>query len=160
MSTRRDRATVLTSALLLVLAAAAWARVLLSPVAMDDMAGMSMAMTPTVGDGLAYVGAWAVMMAAMMLPGALPMIGLYAATQRDAPGPGATAARVTLFTSVYLGLWAVTGVPIYFGSVGLSAISAEALAYGIELGLPREQTRDQVSSDSSSSMLAATMSTS
>ena len=124
----RDRASLLTSALLLVLAAAAWARVLLSPMAADDMAGMSMVMMPTVVDGLAYVTAWAVMMAAMMLPSAWPMIGLYAATQRTQTGLGRVV-HVALFTSIYLGLWATTGIPIYLGSVALSAITPTALAY-------------------------------
>jgi predicted metal-binding membrane protein len=125
----RDRASVLTSALLLVLAAVAWARVLRSPMD-DDMAGMGMVMAPTVVDGLAYMAAWAVMMAAMMLPSALPMIGLYAATQRSATPSGRVVA-VALFTSMYLGLWAVTGIPIYLGSVALGAITTKALAYGI-----------------------------
>jgi predicted metal-binding membrane protein len=118
---------VLTAALLLVLAALAWARVLLSPMD-DDMAGMGMAMAPTVAEGLAYVVAWAVMMAAMMLPSALPMIGLYAATQRNA-SPGRRVVSVALFTAIYLGLWALTGVPIYLGSVALSAVTPKALAY-------------------------------
>lgn len=128
--TGRDRATVLTSVALLVLAAAAWAHVLLAPMAADDMAGMGMAMTPTVVGGLAYVAAWTIMMAAMMLPSAMPMIGLYAATQRNA-SPGGRAWAVALFTSTYLGLWALTGVPIYLGSVALGAFSQKALAYGI-----------------------------
>ena len=108
---------MLTSALLLVLAAVAWARVLLTPMD-DDMAGMGMVMAPTVADGIAYVAAWAVMMAAMMLPSALPMIALYAATQRGASAVAAGVA-VALFTSMYLGLWALTGVPIYLASVAL-----------------------------------------
>jgi predicted metal-binding membrane protein len=123
----RDRASMLTAALLLVLAALAWARVLLSPMD-DDMAGMGMAMAPTVAEGLAYVGAWGVMMAAMMLPSALPMIGLYAATQRNA-SPGRRVVSVALFTAIYLGLWALTGVPIYLGSVALSTVTPKALAY-------------------------------
>jgi len=129
--TGRTRATVLTYVLLLLVAAAAWAHVLLSPAATDDMAGMDMAMTPTVIEGLAFVAAWAVMMAAMMLPSALPMIGLYGATQRNTAGPGGQAVRIALFTLTYLALWALTGVPIYFASVGLSAISAHGLANGI-----------------------------
>jgi len=128
--TGRTRATVLTYVFLLLVAAAAWAHVLLSPTATDDMAGMDMAMTPTIVEGLAFVGAWEVMMAAMMLPSALPMMGLYAATQRNT-GSGRQAVRIALFTLTYLVLWALTGVPIYFASVGLSAISAHALANGI-----------------------------
>src|SRR5213594_3947113 len=68
------------------------------------------------------------MMAAMMLPSALPMIGLYAATQRNA-SPGRRVVSVALFTAIYLGLWALTGVPIYLGSVALRAVTSKALAY-------------------------------
>jgi predicted metal-binding membrane protein len=123
-----DRASLLTSALLIVLAVAAWVRVLRAPMSADDMAGMSMVMMPTVRDGLAYVAAWAVMMAAMMLPSALPMIGLYAATQRTRT-TGSRVVAGALFMATYLGLWALTGVPIYLGSVALGAISPTALAY-------------------------------
>src|SRR5437879_3024593 len=129
--TGRDRATVLTTLSLLVIAAAAWAQVLVLPMAMDDMAGMEMAMSPTVVDGVGYVAAWAVMMAAMMLPSALPMIRLYAATLRNTASAWGKVVRIGLFTFMYLGIWALTGIPIYFASVGLSAISARALAYGI-----------------------------
>jgi predicted metal-binding membrane protein len=126
--TGRDPASVVTAALLVVITAAAWAHMLLAPMGTDDMAGMEMARRPTVADGLAYVAAWAVMMTAMMLPSALPMIGLYAATQRTATTT-LKAVRVGMFTLMYLGLWALTGVPVYFASVALSAISAGALAY-------------------------------
>jgi len=128
--TGRDRAGVWTSIVLLALAAVAWARVLIVPMAADDMAGMSMTMTPTVVGGLAYVVAWTIMMAAMMLPSALPMIGLYAATQRSASW-GKRVVAVALFASIYLGLWALTGVPIYLASVALGAMSQRALAYGV-----------------------------
>jgi predicted metal-binding membrane protein len=126
--TGRTPASVLTTMLLVVIMLAAWAHVLLSPMGMDDMAGMEMAMRPTFADGLAYVTAWSVMMTAMMLPSALPMIGLYAATQRNA-GTVLKAMRVGSFTLMYLGLWALTGVPVYFASVALGAISGGALAY-------------------------------
>jgi predicted metal-binding membrane protein len=126
----RDRATVLTYVGLLAVTSAAWAHVLWSALT-DDMAGMEMVMTPAVPDGLAFVAAWAVMMAAMMLPSALPMIGLYAATHGNAAGPGVRAVSVTLFTLIYVGLWAATGVPIYLASVALSAVGAGARAYSI-----------------------------
>jgi len=99
--TGRDRATVLTCVLLLAIAAASWVHVLVLPMGADDMAGMDMAMSPTVADGLAFVAAWSVMMAAMMLPSALPMIGLYAATQRNAAGRVGKVMRVALFALVY-----------------------------------------------------------
>jgi predicted metal-binding membrane protein len=127
VSTRPARATVVTYAVLLLITTAAWIHVVWAALA-DDMAGMDMVMTAALVDGLAFVGAWTVMMAAMMLPSALPMIGLYAATQRGPAGHGPTALPVTLFTLIYLGLWAATGVPIYLASVALSGL-AEARAH-------------------------------
>jgi predicted metal-binding membrane protein len=126
--TTRDPVAVLATVLLLVLAVAAWAHVLMSPMGADDMAGMGMAMRFSAVDGLAYVTAWAVMMTAMMLPSALPMIGLYAATQRNASAV-LKAIRVGLFTLMYLGLWAVTGIPVYLASVVLGAVDSGVLAY-------------------------------
>ena len=119
---------MLTTALLVVITLAAWAQILLSPMGMDDMAGMGMTMRPTVADALAYVTAWSIMMTAMMLPSALPMIGLYAATQRSA-SVGLRAIRVGSFTLMYLGVWALTGVPVYFASVALGAVSRGTLVY-------------------------------
>jgi predicted metal-binding membrane protein len=95
----------------------------------DDMAGMDMTMSPGPLEGSAFVAAWTVMMSAMMLPSAVPMIALYAATRRDATGPAHPALPVTLFTLVYLGLWAATGVPIYFASVALSVLVTDVRGY-------------------------------
>ena len=127
--TGREPFAVVATVLLLLLAIAAWAHVLVSPMGPDDMAGMEMAMTPSVTDGAAYVAAWAVMMTAMMLPSALPMIDLYAATQRNAGSTPLKAIRVGLFALMYLGLWALTGIPIYFASATLNAVSGAVLAY-------------------------------
>jgi predicted metal-binding membrane protein len=127
--TGREPFSVLATVLLLGLAVAAWAHVLLSPMGADDMAGMEMAMSPSVADGLAYVTAWAAMMTAMMLPSALPMISLYAATQRNAASAALKAIRVAMFALMYLGLWALTGIPIYFASIVLGGVSAGVLAY-------------------------------
>ena len=111
--------TVATCVALVVITAVAWAQVVSSAMTPDPMQGMFMA--PTVFDGLVYVASWTVMMAAMMLPSALPMIGLYAATQRNAGGPARKILPVALFTLVYLGVWAATGVPMYFASTLLAA---------------------------------------
>lgn len=125
-------ATVVTYLVLLVVAAASWAHVVWMAMT-DDMAGMDMAMTPGLVDGLAFVAAWAVMMTAMMLPSAMPMIGLYAATQRSQTS--GTPAPVALFTLVYVVLWAATGVPMYVASVALSLMSPRPRAYGIAAAL-------------------------
>jgi predicted metal-binding membrane protein len=69
------------------------------------------------------------MMAAMMLPSAAPMIGLYAATQRAATSAAARTLAVTAFTLMYLAVWAATGVPIYLAGLALMAVGPTALAY-------------------------------
>jgi predicted metal-binding membrane protein len=126
----RDRTTLLVSVVLLLVTVAAWVHVVWVALT-DDMAGMEMVMTPAVLDGVAFVAGWTIMMAAMMLPSALPMIGLYAATQRNTTSSNPTALPVALFTLIYLGLWAVTGVPIYLASVVLSLLASDVRAYAI-----------------------------
>jgi predicted metal-binding membrane protein len=132
----RDRATLVTYGVLLVVSAAAWMSMLRSPMGGDDMAGIAMAMTPTVAEGVAFVVPWAIMMAAMMLPSATPMIGFYAAMQ---PRDGATAmariVAVASFALTYVALWALTGVPIYLASVALMGVGPAILAYTIAAAL-------------------------
>jgi predicted metal-binding membrane protein len=127
-------ASLLTYMVLLALTGAAWAHVVWTAMT-DDMAGMDMVMTPTLVDGLAFVVAWGVMMAAMMLPSALPMITLYAATQRGEPGAVRVPGAVATFTLVYLAVWAATGVPMYGASVALSRLTPAARAYGVAVVL-------------------------
>jgi predicted metal-binding membrane protein len=124
-----DRATRLTCGLLLVVAAACW---------VDVVAGMgshaSMAMEPmagTLAEAGAYVVSWGVMMAAMMLPSALPIIALYGALQRKATGGASRGVPVALFALVYLLVWAGTGVPVYLASVLGQRIPADVAAYGV-----------------------------
>ena len=115
----RDRTTVLTSAILLLVAAVAWVFVVLSSVPGEDMA---MAMPMSISAGLVFTACWAVMMTAMMLPSALPMIALYGAMQRGAVAPGTRGVPVAAFTLMYLGLWAATGLPVYFAHTPPGAI--------------------------------------
>ena len=139
----RDRATTLTYAVLLLVTAGAWASMLWSPMDADEMAGTGMVMAPSVGEAVAFVAAWAVMMAAMMLPSALPMIGLYAATQRSAPGPAAKATAIASFVLMYLVVWGMTGLPIYFASVALMAVASVTLAYAIGRASCRKECRSR-----------------
>ena len=53
----------------------------------------------------AFLVAWTVMMAAMMLPSVAPVASLYARSIS-----GRRALRLTLFTGGYLGVWASTGI--------------------------------------------------
>ena len=92
---------------------------------------MTMFMPVTMSDGLAFVASWGVMMTAMMLPSALPMIGLYAATQRGETAAAPRGVPVAVFTLVYLAVWAASGVPVYLAHTGLMALSPRAFAYGV-----------------------------
>jgi predicted metal-binding membrane protein len=99
----RESSLVVGAGLLLV-SVAAWAALL----AMGDEMPM--------GAGL-WIGAWTVMMAAMMLPSTSPLVLLYARQS--------TAASSTLLTAGYVAVWA---------GVGLAA-------YGIDMRLPDPSNR-------------------
>jgi len=128
----RDRVTVLTSVALLLIAAAAWVSVVRSSLQGDDMM-MTMPMPATIADGFAFTVSWGVMMTAMMLPSALPMISLYGATQRRAAGGAAKGVPVAGFTAVYLLLWAASGIPVYLAHTVLMMLTGSAFAYGVAL---------------------------
>ena len=117
----RSSAGRVTYAMLVLVTVAAWAHVVWTAWT-DEMAGMDMVLPLGPSDALAYVLGWGIMMTAMMLPSAAPMIALYAATQRgqtSAPG-----LPVSLFTLMYLGVWTVTGVPMYLATVAWSHLGA------------------------------------
>ncbi len=86
------------------IAATAWAVVVFSadPMTMDEM-GFS------AERAAAFVGAWLVMMAAMMLPSAAPLVLLYRR--------GSTPFRAALVTAGYLGVWAAVGLAAYAAHV-------------------------------------------
>jgi predicted metal-binding membrane protein len=69
---------------------------------------------------LAFVVMWTLMMAAIMLPSALPMITLYIRTIRTSRWP-----RMTAFASGYLLAWASTGVPAFLLAWVAGEIAAE-----------------------------------
>lgn len=87
-----DRAT---AAALAVVAGTAWI--------VTVVASGHMVMGPVM-----FVAAWTVMMIAMMLPSAAPMVVLHAR--------GASAFDTTLLVSGYLMIWAAAGIPAYIGS--------------------------------------------
>jgi len=66
---------------------------------------------PSLGEGAAFTAQWGVMMAAMMLPSATPLISLYAAIQRRSP-PDRRGIPAVLFALVYLLMWLLAGVPV------------------------------------------------
>ena len=98
---RRDFATLVATALLGVLAVIAWL-VMLGQTGTGM--GMGMQMDGVLAGAPTYLAAWGVMMAAMMLPSATPMLAFYAGVRRNAmaagkPGPRA-AVRERLCSAV------------------------------------------------------------
>jgi len=90
------------AAVLLFLAAGAWAATLIIA---RGMAGM----TGTMGLGLAgFVSVWTLMMAAMMLPSVTPMAWLYAKTVRTN-----RTVRIAGMVTGYLAVWAAAALPAY-----------------------------------------------
>ncbi|CAN7209047.1 DUF2182 domain-containing protein [Mesorhizobium sp. LjRoot246] len=115
---------------LVVLTAAAWALTLYQTVSMDmpmgiavrggleGMEGMAgMAMAGIAADGWSPAGvatfltAWTVMMAAMMLPAAAPMIFMFAAAQTRREQH--VAVPTWIFVAGYLLIWAAAGLVVY-----------------------------------------------
>ena len=82
---------------------------------MEGMAGMAMAGMPAAGWSLEgavpFVVAWTVMMAAMMLPAAAPMIFMFASAQ--ARRARNVAVGTWVFVAGYLLVWALAGVLVY-----------------------------------------------
>ncbi len=130
---RRDRWIML--GMLLAVLAASWAYVLsgagmgMSAIEMTGMSGMEamagMAMTPMAwspGHAVMMFFMWWIMMVAMMLPGATPMILLFAAVNRRQRAQGNPFVPTTLFTASYLIAWA-----------GFS-LAATAAHWGLESG--------------------------
>jgi predicted metal-binding membrane protein len=96
------------------LAAACWV------LAVRQMAGMDMGVGTTLGSFASFLAVWVPMMAAMMLPGALP------AVLRRAAGASALVA-------VYLAVWTVVGAVAYaaYRPHGSTAAGAVVIAAGV-----------------------------
>lgn len=84
--------------------------------------------SPSVKEGVTFTFQWGVMMTAMMLPSAMPMILLYrlVANRRSA---GERAIPVALFAGVYLLIWTLTGVVVYAAYVATSAVAQRSPAF-------------------------------
>lgn len=113
---RRDPATLVAAALLVVLTVIAWL-VLLGLIGL----GMDMQMDGVLAGAPAYLVAWGVMMAAMMLPSATPMLAFYAGVRRNAMAAGQPGPHTAVFASVYVLLWAAVGIPVYLASRAVEA---------------------------------------
>jgi predicted metal-binding membrane protein len=129
-----DRLSLFTLALLSLVTLAAWAGVILQAGSMS-MGGAAMAddmprdMPPLLdAAGLgAFVAAWAVMMAAMMLPSAAPMVLLYRTVARGQAARGNPLVPTWIFVLGYLVLWAAFGVLVYLAGRAVDAALAGSM---------------------------------
>ena len=132
---RRDRVAALAG--LAALTLLAW--LYLSRLGRDDMAAMDM--TPagpwTATDALLAAVMWAVMMVAMMLPGAAPMILVFATVNRKrrlgGEAGGAPYVSLSLFVLGYLAVWSAFSVGAALVQWGLHAaavLSEDAIRAG------------------------------
>src|SRR5256714_10032340 len=121
MTSARTAATASALTATLGLAAASWV------VAVRQMDGMDMGVATGLGSFAFFVALWVSMMAAMMLPGAVPAVsGRAHATGR--------ARAVPLFVGSYLAVWTLVGVAVYalyrpHGSVAAGAVAIAAGCY-------------------------------
>lgn len=102
------------------LAAASWV------VAVRQMHGMDMGVATRVSSFAFFVVLWALMMAAMMLPGAVPAI------VRSAQASGRVR-TVPIFIGSYIAVWTLVGVAVYalYRPHGTAVAGAVAIAAGI-----------------------------
>jgi predicted metal-binding membrane protein len=96
-------------------------------VAVWQMNGMNMGVATRLGSFGVFAGVWVAMMAAMMLPGAVP------AVLRHARASGRVRV-VPLFVGSYLAVWALVGIAVYalyrpHGSLAAGAVVIAAGAY-------------------------------
>lgn len=69
-----------------------------------------------------YVVLWVTMMAAMMLPSALPMVLLFHLISRETRKRGAVAVPTWVFAGTYLAVWTLFGLLAYFLSQAIAAL--------------------------------------
>jgi predicted metal-binding membrane protein len=121
-------AAVAAALMTLGLAAASWVA------AVQQMNGMHMGGVTGLGSFGFFVGLWVLMMAAMMLPGAVP------AVVRHAHAIGQVRA-VPLFIGSYLAIWTLVGVAVYalYRPPGPLATGAIAIAAGVYELTPLKQ---------------------
>jgi predicted metal-binding membrane protein len=139
---RKDR--VIVAGLLLLVAGLAWAATVHQSQQMDAMdvamwrdMNMSMnGMAPswTAVDAVLLFVMWTVMMAAMMLPGATPMITAFAAINRRRRERAAPHVPTAIFLAGYLGVWTAfaliaTALQALLQSLGLLTTMMQSTSY-------------------------------
>ncbi len=135
---RGDRATLAAGAGLLLVTVAAWAGVLARvrpPAPAETRADAAVLAGGGPAGLVAFVAAWTVMMVAMMLPSASPLVLLYRAA-----GGGGSIGNTLPLVGGYLLAWGLFGVPVFLVQQALvlaaaSPAVADTLPYGVTVVL-------------------------
>ncbi|MGI8618967.1 MAG: DUF2182 domain-containing protein [Gemmatimonadaceae bacterium] len=123
---RSDERGIILGLLLALVTVLAWVGVLRADAAMEMSHGPA---EFSLGAMAAFTAEWGVMMAAMMLPSATPMILLYRGASRRAAGAGERALPAELFALTYVAMWLATGIPVYAASVAVAQAAARSPAF-------------------------------
>ncbi len=118
---RRERYLILGT--LLILAAIAWGVLIWQAPAMNNQ-GMSL----TMGMSAAlFIALWAVMMVAMMLPSAAPMILMFSTVYAGKRQKGQPFVPTWIFVSAYLLVWISCGVLAYPLALGADKLASQSM---------------------------------
>lgn len=120
------RREIAVGSLLLGVTVFSWLAVIRSAATMMPMPGME---PLSVGAMLTFTVQWGVMMTAMMLPSAAPMILLYDGASRQGVESGGRVIASEAFALTYVALWLSTGVPVYLAWVGVGELAARSNAF-------------------------------
>lgn len=77
----------------------------------------------------AFTLQWGVMMTAMMLPSAAPMILLYGMASRRLGKSSERVIPAELFALTYVALWLLTGVPVFVAWAGIGELTARSMTF-------------------------------
>jgi predicted metal-binding membrane protein len=94
-----------------------------------SMRGMDMGPGSSLGSFPFFVGVWVTMMAAMMLPAALPMVLLYDRIRAGHRAAGRPQTPTAIFVASYLGVWAAVGVGAYLADRAIAQAGPGFLAW-------------------------------
>ncbi len=124
VAVRLDRGTILIGSALLILSVAAWISTWRAAGAMSMGASDASLASQAAG----YTLRWGVMMTAMMLPSAAPMILLYRTVATGLSGSDERAIPSPLFAAVYLGVWTIIGLVVFAASIAIERVAAGSAA--------------------------------
>jgi predicted metal-binding membrane protein len=98
-------------------------------VTVERMRGMDAGPGTDLGGLGWYLGIWVTMMAAMMLPSALPMVLLFSRVSAERDRQRQASVSTWVFVSAYLAVWTVYGVGAYALARGIRAAGAGFLGW-------------------------------